>query len=167
MGESQGTTHSGASMPMLPGAARSEGAAFCSRRPLPAHHGTQAARRAPASVPTSIRKSLAGSKPHLVPHALADIKHSTCGITNSLPNTECSFPLTPPKCHTNIYTQSHPHCSTHQLPCTDTHMDTRREAAQPKHGSSETRTASAIPACHPAGPPPLTALSGEGRQTLL
>lgn len=30
-------------------------------------------------------------------------------------DTQHSLPLTPPKCHTNIYPQSHPHTNTHQL----------------------------------------------------
>lgn len=30
-------------------------------------------------------------------------------------HTQHGLPLTPPKCHTNIYTQPHPHTDTHQL----------------------------------------------------
>lgn len=67
------------------------------------------------------------SRPHNLPpkspHRLrntvtqppARISVYTCRITRRVSNTQYRLPPTPPKCHTNIYTQLHPHTNTHQL----------------------------------------------------
>lgn len=63
---------------------------------------------------THLLRALTGSKTHSHT-APAHTSIYTCRIISRVSNIQYGLPPTPPKCHTNIYTQSHPHTNTHQL----------------------------------------------------
>lgn len=63
---------------------------------------------------THLLRALTGSKTHSHT-APAHTSIYTCRIISRVSNIQYRLPPTPPKCHTNIYTQSHPHTNTHQL----------------------------------------------------
>lgn len=104
--------------------------------PCSCHHGPQTSGLAPAALPRGalprLKRTHGPAAPLLTP-ALARVE-SPAEAPPPHTHTQHGLPLTPPKCHTNIYTQPHPHTNTHQLRL-------HRHPHQHSPGPSPTQTA--------------------------
>ena len=100
--ESQGRAHSRACRHTLTGGRGAKG----QPQLLPCSHLSQPHNPPPKS-PRRLKNTVTQPPAHISVY--------TCGITRRVSDTQYRLPPTPPKCHTNIYTQMHPHTNTHQL----------------------------------------------------